>query len=213
MLDGQQTGSKQGIDTSSSDVHSGRNKKQELREDVARKGECDMAWKLDGSHTKLGFAVRHMMITTVRGTFATPTLDLSFDPSDLSKSKVKVTVDTASVNTGEAQRDGHLRSADFFDVENHPTLTFVSTSVKRKGEDLELVGDLTIRGTTKSVRLTGEVHGPAKDPWGANRFAFSLAAELDREEFGLKWNQALEAGGLLVAKKVKLEVDAQLVEG
>ena len=172
-----------------------------------------MSWKIDGSHTKVGFAVRHMMITTVRGSFATPTLDLSLDPDDLTKSSVRVTIDAASVNTNEAARDAHLKSADFFDVENHPNLTFVSTSVKRKGDDIEVVGDLTIRGTTKSVQLKGEGQGPVKDPWGARRFAFSLSGDIDREDFGLKWNQALEAGGVLVAKKVKLEIEVQLVEG
>ena len=172
-----------------------------------------MAYKIDGAHSKVGFAVRHMMISTVRGSFATPTLDLSLDPNDLTKSSVKVTIDAASVNTGESARDGHLRSGDFFDVENHPSITFVSTSAKRKGDDLELTGDLTIRGVTRSVTLKGEGQGPAKDPWGNNRFAFSLSGDIDREDFGLKWNQALEAGGVLVAKKVKLEVDIQLVEG
>jgi polyisoprenoid-binding protein YceI len=171
-----------------------------------------MTWKIDNSHSKVGFAVRHMMITTVRGTFATPTLELELDPADLTKSKVKVTIDAASINTGEPPRDGHLRSADFFDVENHPNLTFVSTSASRKGDDFELVGDLTIRGTTKSVKLKGEGQGPVKDPWGKSRFAFSLSGDIDREDYGLKWNQALEAGGVLVAKKVKLEIDVQLVE-
>jgi len=171
-----------------------------------------MTWKIDGSHSKVGFAVRHMMITTVRGTFATPALELALDPTDLTQSKVKVTIDAASVNTGEPARDAHLRSADFFDAETHPNLTFVSTAASRKGDDFELVGDLTIRGTTKSVRLKGEGQGPVKDPWGKGRYAFSLSGELDREEFGLKWNQALEAGGVLVAKKVKLEIEVQLVE-
>jgi polyisoprenoid-binding protein YceI len=172
-----------------------------------------MSWKIDGSHTKVGFAVRHMMITTVRGTFAAPTVDLSLNPDDLTKSSVRATIDAASVSTNEPARDAHLKSADFFDVENHPNLTFVSTSVKRKGDDVEVVGDLTIRGTTKSVVLKGEGQGPVKDPWGAPRFVFSLSGEVDREEFGLKWNQALEAGGVLVAKKVKLELEVQLVQG
>ena len=172
-----------------------------------------MAYKIDGAHSKVGFAVRHMMISTVRGSFATPELELSLDPNDLSKSSVKVTIDAESVNTGEAARDGHLRSGDFFDVENHPSITFVSKSAKHKGDDFELTGDLTIRGVTRSVTLKGEGHGPAKDPWGNNRFAFSLSGDIDREDFGLKWNQALEAGGVLVAKKVKLEIDVQLVEG
>jgi len=172
-----------------------------------------MSWKIDGSHSKVGFAVRHMMITTVRGAFATPTLELSFDPKDLSHSSVKVTIDAKSVDTNEPARDAHLKSPDFFDVENHPSITFKSTSVSRKGDEVEIVGDLTIRGTTRSVRLKGDVNGPAKDPWGGNRFAFSLSTDIDREDFGLTWNQALEAGGVLVAKKVKLEIELQLVEG
>lgn len=171
-----------------------------------------MSWKIDSAHSKVGFAVRHMMISTVRGTFANPAdVEISFDPANLSAAKVKASIDAASVDTGETARDNHLRSADFFDAEKHPKITFVSTSVKGKGGDVEVTGDLTIRGVTKPIVLQGEVAGPAKDPWGGQRVGFSLSGDIDREAWGLTWNQALEAGGVLVAKKVKLEIEVQLV--
>lgn len=171
-----------------------------------------MTWQLDTAHTEIGFSVRHMMITTVRGTFATVEAAVNLNPENLAASTVEATIEANSVNTGDAQRDGHLRSADFFDVENQPTITFKSKSVQTEGANLKVTGDLTIRGTTQSITLSGEHQGPSKDPWGMSRVGFSLSGELNREDFGLKWNQALEAGGVLVAKKVKLNLEIQVVD-
>lgn len=170
-----------------------------------------MTWKLDLTHTQVHFSVRHMMISTVRGKFSQFTADAKIDPADLTKSTVSATAEVASIDTGEPQRDAHLKSADFFDVENFPLLTLKSTSVSQVGDEIQIVADLTIRDTTKSVTFKGEAMGPAKDPWGNPRIGFSVVAEVEREAFGLTWNQALEAGGVLVGKKVKIEIDAQFV--
>jgi polyisoprenoid-binding protein YceI len=171
-----------------------------------------MAWKIDPSHTGVGFAVRHMMISTVRGKFEKLDADIDVDAASLSQSKVNARIDAASVNTGEEKRDGHLRSPDFFDVEKYPTITFKSTKVVQDGQDLTVEGLLKIKETELPITLKGEVTGPGKDPWGGMRLGFSLSAEIERERWGLNWNQALEAGGVLVAKKVKLELEIQLVQ-
>lgn len=171
-----------------------------------------MSWELDGAHSEVGFAVKHMMISTVRGQFTSFTGTFSLDPSDLEHASARGEIDAASITTGNEQRDAHLRSADFFDVENHPKITFETKRVERDGAKLRVTGDLTIRGVTNEVTLSGSVEGPAKDPWGSQRVGFELSGELDREAFGLKWNQALEAGGWLVAKKVKIEVALQAVQ-
>ncbi len=171
-----------------------------------------MAWELDNAHSEVGFAVKHMMISTVRGKFTSFSGTLSLDPNDLEHASAKGVVDTASIDTGEEKRDGHLRSADFFDAENHPQITFDTKKVKREGSSIEVTGDLTIHGKSNEVTLKGTVEGPAKDPWGNQRVGFELAGEIDREAFGLTWNQALETGGLLVAKKVKIDVALQAVQ-
>jgi polyisoprenoid-binding protein YceI len=171
-----------------------------------------MTWKIDSAHTDVGFAVRHMMISTVRGKFTKVEADVSLDPAQLEQATVTARIDAASIDTREEKRDGHLRSPDFFDVANYPTLTFTSTKVTRSGDDLEVTGNLKIKDQEHPITLKGEVTGPSKDPWGNMRVGFSLSGELDREKFGLTWNQALEAGGVLVAKKVKIELEAQLVQ-
>ncbi len=171
-----------------------------------------MAWELDNSHSEVGFAVKHMMISTVRGKFTSFTGSLALDPNDLEHATAKGVIDTASITTGDERRDAHLRSADFFDVENHPHITFETKRVARDGSHLRLTGDLTIRGVTNEVTLEGSVEGPATDPWGGQRVGFELRGEVDREAFGLTWNQALEAGGVLVAKKVRIEVALQAVQ-
>ncbi len=168
-------------------------------------------WTIDPAHTTAEFAVRHMMITTVKGRFAGVAGTLVLDEADVTRSRVEVTIDTASVDTREEKRDAHLRSADFFDVENHPRMTFVSTRVERDGADLKVTGDLTIRGTTRSITLAVEDLGRARDPWGGERAAFSATGRLNRTDFGLRWNQALETGGVLVSDEVRLTIDAQLV--
>jgi len=171
-----------------------------------------MTWNIDSAHTDVGFAVRHMMISTVRGKFTKVEADVSLDPAKLEQAKVTARIDAASIDTREEKRDGHLRSPDFFDVANYPTLTFTSTKVTRSGDDIEVTGNLKIKDQEHPITLKGEVTGPSKDPWGNMRVGFSLSGELDREKFGLTWNQALEAGGVLVAKKVKIELEAQLVQ-
>ena len=134
---------------------------------------------------------------------------LVLDESDITRSKVEVEIDAGSIDTREDKRDAHLRSADFFDVENHPKLTFVSRRVERSGDRLKVTGDLTIRGTTKEITLDVEDLGRVKDPWGGDRAAFTATGKLNRSEYGLTWNQALETGGVLVSDEVKLSIDAQ----
>jgi polyisoprenoid-binding protein YceI len=172
----------------------------------------NMAWSIDKSHSDLGFAVKHMMISTVRGKFTAFDAEVSLDPANLEAAKVSARVETASINTNEEKRDGHLRSADFFDAEKYPVMTFTSTNVKRSGDDLEVTGNLKIKDQEHAITLKGEVTGPGKDPWGNTRVGFSLSGEIDREQWGLKWNQALEAGGVLVAKKVKISLETQLIQ-
>lgn len=171
-----------------------------------------MSWQLDTAHSHVQFSVRHMMISTVRGKFTSFSADAEFDPAALEKAQVKASVDVASIETGDAQRDGHLKSADFFDAEKFPKIELVTRSVKKSGDSVEVSADLTIRGVTKSVTFKGEVSGPAKDPWGNERVGFGVHAEVDREDFGLTWNQALETGGVLVGKKVKIEIDAEFTK-
>lgn len=153
-----------------------------------------------------------MMISTVRGRFEAFSAEASIDPQNLAASQVSAHVDVSSIQTGEAQRDGHLKSPDFFDVEKFPKIQLRSTAVKTKGSDVEVDVDLTIKDITRPVKFKGEVLGPSKDPWGNQRMGFSLVAELDREDFGLGWNQVLETGGVLVGKKVKIELEAQFVQ-
>lgn len=174
-----------------------------------------MSWQLDPSHSHVGFAVKHLMVSTVRGEFRTYTGTLELDPADLTRSRVTAEIDVASIDTREEKRDEHLRSADFFDAEHHPKITFESTRIERvDDETFRVVGNLTIRGNTREVTLEAEYAGIQKDPWGGTRTGFSLSGQIDRREFGLTWNAALETGGLLVGEKVKLqiEVEAQRVE-
>ncbi len=172
-----------------------------------------MAFSIDKAHSEVGFGVKHMMISTVRGKFTRFDADVQLDPANVEAAKVTAHAEAASIDTGEEKRDGHLRSADFFDAEKYPTLTFTSTSVKRSGEDIEVTGNLKIKDQEHAVTLKGEITGPSKDPWGNVRVGLSLTGEIEREKWGLGWNQALEAGGVLVGKKVKLSIETQLVQG
>jgi polyisoprenoid-binding protein YceI len=164
-------------------------------------------WTVDASHTEVGFVARHLMVSKVRGRFAdvTGTVEVA---SDVTASTVNVTVAMASVDTRNADRDGHLKSADFFDVDNHPTMTFVATSFD--GEDL--TGDLTIKGVTKPVTFEVEFNGVATDPWGNTKAGFEAKAEVSRKDWDLTWNTALEGGGVLVSDKIKLLLDVQLAK-
>jgi polyisoprenoid-binding protein YceI len=164
------------------------------------------AWAIDKSHSSVEFVVRHLMVAKVRGRFTDydATITIADRPED---SHVEVAIALASVTTGDEGRDAHLRNADFFDVENHPTATFNSTSVSPAGKDKwRVVGDLTIRNTTKPVTLDVEFNGAATDPWGNAKAFFEASTEIDREDWGLDWNQPLAGGGVLVGKKIKLEL-------
>lgn len=172
----------------------------------------NQTWVIDPAHTVVEFSVKHMMIATVRGNFGQVEGKIHLDEDDPSRSSVEATIDVASIDTRQKDRDAHLRSADFFDVENYPTMEFRSTAVEPVSEGrYRVTGDLTIRGTTRPVVLDVREGGRVKDPWGADRIAFSAEGTIDRTEFGLRWNQALEAGGVVVSNDVKISIDAQAV--
>ncbi|MBY0490333.1 MAG: YceI family protein [Gemmatimonadaceae bacterium] len=166
-----------------------------------------MLWHFDPAHSQIQFSVKHMGISTVRGTFQAFTGEI--DEQDGQVKTVSVDIDVASLSTANEQRDGHLKSPDFFDVATYPTARFVLTQFTRAGDDVTATGDLTIRGVTKPVTLKGEIGGPAKDPWGNEKVSAVLETKISRKEFGLTWNVALEAGGVLVSDEVKLHIDVQ----
>ncbi len=169
-------------------------------------------WQVDGAHSAVNLTVRHMVISKVRGHFAKWNARLALDTADAARSSVEVDIEAASIDTGVADRDTHLRSADFLDVEKFPTLRYRSRKVEVVSKDrLRVVGDLTIRGVTREVPLDVEVGGQAKDPWGNVR-GFSATTSINRKDFGLTWNQALEAGGVLVADRVDIEIELQAIQ-
>ena len=169
-------------------------------------------WSIDPTHSQIGFAVRHLMISTVKGRFAGFTGTVDLDPADLTTASMQVTIDAASIDTRTADRDNHLRSADFFDVERFPALAYVSRGVERSGDEYRVIGDLTIRDVTREVPLTVSFEGEAQDLWGGQRMAFTATGTLNRTAFGLTWNKALETGGVLVGEEVKLSIEVELVE-
>jgi len=172
-------------------------------------------WQLDPAHSSVEFSVKHMMMTTVRGRFKSVTATLTGDRDHPEDCGVQATMDAASVDTGVPDRDGHLRGPDFFDAEKFPHITFRSTRVenppREEGDAFRVVGELTIRDTSMEVVLDCEYEGRGTDPWGNTRAGFSFRTELDRRDWGLKWNQALETGGVLVANKVRVEGEVQFV--
>ena len=168
-------------------------------------------WNVDPSHTVVGFTARHLMISKVRGRFTTFTGSVTIAEDPL-QSTVEANVDLSSVTTGDDQRDAHLKSADFFDIENHPHMTFRSTSLKADGEDFVMTGDLTVAGTTRTVDFELEFDGVEKDPWGGTRAGFTASTEISRKDWEMTWNVALETGGVLVGDKVKIELDVELVK-
>lgn len=168
-------------------------------------------WNIDATHSGVHFVARHMVITKVRGSFKAFAGTLELDDADLTRSKIHVTIDATSIDTAEARRDAHLKSPDFLDVEKFPTLAFESKSIKKSGDDYLVTGDLTLHGVTKEVTLKADVGGQGNDPWGGKRTAFSASTSINREDFGLKWNQVLEAGGVLVGTKIEIELDVQAV--
>ncbi|MEO5816866.1 MAG: YceI family protein [Gemmatimonadaceae bacterium] len=170
-------------------------------------------WKLDPSHSTVEFSAKHMMFTTVKGRFAEFDGTITVPGPSLDGASVDVTMKAASIDTRTEQRDQHLRSGDFLDVENFPALTFKSTKLDGTKEKFTMTGDLTIRGTTRPVTLDVTYEGTGIDPWGNERMGFSASGKIDRRDFGLTWNQALEAGGVLVGHDVKIQIDAQVIRG
>lgn len=166
-----------------------------------------MKWALDIGHSQIQFAVKHMGISTVRGTF--DQFEGTIDEANGNVKAVTVAIDIASLNSGSAQRDAHLKGADFFDAEKFPKATFALTTFTRQGEAVTATGDLTLRGVTRPVMLTGEIGGPSTDPWGHDKVSASLSTKISRKEWGLVWNVALEAGGVLVSDDVKLSIEVQ----
>lgn len=170
-------------------------------------------WVLDPAHSLAEFSVKHMMISTVKGRFAKLEGVIEADPADLTTATASVEIDVASIDTHEAQRNQHLRSADFFDAEKFPKLTFRSKRVTAKGGDeYALTGDLTIRGVTKEVTLDLTFEGEGKDPWGNQRIGFSAETRINRKDFGLNWNALLETGGVLVGDQVKINVEIEAIK-
>lgn len=169
-------------------------------------------WQIDSSHSGVHFTVRHLVIAKVRGQFSRWTGTLQVPGGDFARASLDVVIDASSIDTGVADRDTHLRSADFFDVEKYPEITFRSTGVTEAGADrLRVAGALTIKGVTRDVELDVEVLGRTKDPWGNERAAFSATTSVDRREFGLTWNQVLETGGVMVGDRIDIAIDVQAV--
>jgi polyisoprenoid-binding protein YceI len=173
-------------------------------------------WQIDPAHSSIEFAVKHMMFTTVRGRFKDVKGTIAADEQHPERSEVSVEIAAASIDTGNADRDVHLRSADFLNVEQFPTIAFRSKRVEgasnREGETFRMTGDLTIRGTTLEVTLECVYEGTGKDPWGGTRAGSRATTKIDRRDWGLRWNQALETGGVLVANEVRVEIEVQAVK-
>ncbi len=170
-------------------------------------------WVIDPTHSEVGFKVKHMMFTNVSGNFGTYEADITTEDDDFTKSNISFSADIASINTNNADRDGHLKSADFFDADNFPKLTFISTSfTKIDDENYEIAGDLSLHGVTKSVKLPAEFSGLMKDPWGNTKAGLNISGKINRKDWGLNWNSALETGGVLVSEDVKLNIELQLLK-
>ncbi|MBA3945330.1 MAG: YceI family protein [Herpetosiphonaceae bacterium] len=172
-----------------------------------------MQWTIDAAHSAVDFSVRHMMISTVRGSFAKFSGTVNIDEADPTRSSVDVQIDAASIDTRDAQRDGHLRGPDFFDVEKYPTLTFKSKRVERHGEShAKITGDLTIRDVTREVVLDTEYNGQAKSPWGTTSAGFEAQTKINRKDWGLTHNAVLETGGVLVGDEIKIAIQVEVVK-
>jgi polyisoprenoid-binding protein YceI len=170
-------------------------------------------WSLDKSHSGITFSVRHMMITNVRGSFKDFDAVITADTNDFSNVDATITIEANSINTNDEGRDGHLKSPDFFNVEQFPQIIFKKTSLESKGgDDYKLTGDITIAGITKSITLNTEIAGPAKDPWGNEKLGVTADGVINRSEFGLIWNAALETGGFLVGDAIKVHIELELAK-
>ena len=172
-------------------------------------------WKLDPSHSTIEFVAKHMMITTVKGRFRDVSGSIVIDEANPARSRVEASMAAVTIDTGVAQRDQHLVSGDFLDAENHKAITFKSKRIEgaraEAGDEFSVVGDLSIRGTTREVTLKASYEGRGKDPWGGERISFTATGRIDRRDFGLTWNQALEAGGILVSNDIKISIEVQAV--
>lgn len=166
---------------------------------------------IDPSHSEIMFQVKHMMFAKVKGSFETFSGTIQLDPQDLTKSSVSVDVEPSSISTRDANRDAHLRSQDFFGVEQNPTMTFRSTRIEADGDDYKVYGDLTMNGTTKEIVLDAEFNGKGVSPMGPTVYAFSAEGKVNRKDWGMEWNAALEAGGMLVSDEVKIEVEVEAI--
>lgn len=172
-----------------------------------------MCWKIDNAHSLVEFSVRHMMISTVRGRFERFSGTVEFNENDLAASSVDVQIEAASINTNEPQRDNHLRSADFFEAEKYPFLSFKSTRVEKVNENSgRIYGELTIRNITRPVVLETEYNGQAKSPWGTTSAGFTANTKINRKDWNLVWNQALETGGVLVGDEIKIHIELEIVK-
>jgi len=172
-----------------------------------------MSWEIDASHSQATFSVKHMMVSTVRGHFKVLSGHLQIDEQNPQNSWVEAQVDTASIDTRDERRDGHLRSADFFDVQTYPTITFKSTKVERiSGNEYNVTGDLTMHGVTRPVTFKAEYLGQGKNPWGLMVAGLSAKTKINRKDWGLNWNQTLETGGWLVSEDVTIEIDLETVQ-
>jgi polyisoprenoid-binding protein YceI len=170
------------------------------------------AWTLDPAHSQVEFAVKHMMVTTVRGQFRKFTAEVDFDEAHPEKSSVVAHIDTSSIDTGQEARDAHLRSADFFDAEKNPEITFRSTRIETSGDGYKILGDLTIHGETKPVTLDAEIGGVVPNLQGGRRAAFGATTKISRKAWGLSWNVALESGGFLVSDEIKISIDLAVLQ-
>lgn len=166
-------------------------------------------WVIDPAHTSIAFSARHAMVAKVRGNFTAFEGQFSIDAANIAASAAAITIQAASIDTDNADRDGHLKSADFLDVEQFPTLTFTSTSVSQSGSTYNVTGDLSIHGITKQVTVPFELVGVSQDPWGNTKIGFEAETEISRKDFGLTWNAALETGGVLVSDTIKLSLDVE----
>ncbi|HEX7975176.1 MAG TPA: YceI family protein [Anaerolineales bacterium] len=172
-----------------------------------------MSWNIDNAHSLVSFTVRHMMITNVRGRFDKLSGTVNFDEQDPTRSSVDVQIDASSVNTNDDKRDEHLKSPDFFDVQKYPAITFKSTKVETRDQaNGKLYGDLTIHGVTKPVVLNVEYVGQSKSPWGTTSAGFSARTKINRKDYGLEWNVALETGGMLVGEDITIDIEVEIVK-
>ena len=166
-------------------------------------------WNVDAAHSSIGFSVKHMMVSKVRGSFGDFNANVEANETDLTNANIAFNINVASINTGNEDRDNHLRSADFFNAEAFPEIKFVANNISKNGEEYKIAGDLTIKDITKPIVFEAEYEGKGTNPWGQEVVGFSAETKINREDFGLTWNQALETGGVLVGKDIKITVELE----